>query len=231
MSVGSIQAHPHIATTYVPDPPVEAERETDREASAQTAGNVTDYFFALRDRFPGLAFSIGTTPGKEGCNNISLSPVILEKMAADPEVAADYEARLRGLEKASVWLQDHYAAEGLRLKAHGTVIESNGDMHSWVETELPQSSALRPTEAPLSSLPVAEPVTAPPAEETPEAAAQAPPEPETFAATPLPRTLYIPEAAPQTSPAPQARTPYAHYQTVHSQDDVPLKGSLLRIAG
>jgi len=232
MSVYGIQAKQESANLFQADTTRDAERQ---EAGRNTAPvSTTDYFFGLQEQFPGLAITIGTGQAENGLNNVSISPLMLEKMAEDPEVAEQYETRLSDLEQATAWLQKQYAADGMKLTAHGTVIESNGNVTSWSKTALlPMNATDAAPDMPVSTgMPQA--AVPPPARDavptTASATASA-----TAPAVPVAPSVLLPEdmSVPASQPARVlGNALYSRYLDHDGRyDNVPSKGSLLRMSG
>jgi hypothetical protein len=63
--------------------------------------------------------------------SISVSPAFLEKMAADPEMAAKGKELLDGLPAAHAWLENALQASGSKLVSSGVMIDADGNMSSW----------------------------------------------------------------------------------------------------
>jgi hypothetical protein len=63
--------------------------------------------------------------------SIAVSPAFLEKMAADPEMAAKGKELLDGLPAAHAWLENSLQANGMKLVSSGVMIDADGNMSSW----------------------------------------------------------------------------------------------------
>ena len=229
MSVYGIQARQESSNLFQAD----TTRETERQESGRNTAPVsmTDYFFGLQEQFPGLAITIGTGQAESGLNNVSISPLMLEKMADDPDLSARYEARLSDLEQATAWLQKQYADDGMELTAHGTIIESSGDVSSWSKTALrpapetpadsniPISSGMSPdSETVETGRPVTEPTVQAEVPEVPVAPSVL-----------LPEAMPAPSAASFKAPGSALYSRYLEHDGRY--DNVPNKGSLLRMSG
>jgi hypothetical protein len=63
--------------------------------------------------------------------SISVSSAFLEKMAADPEMAAKGKELLDGLPAAHAWLENSLRTNGMKLVSSGVMIDADGNMSSW----------------------------------------------------------------------------------------------------
>lgn len=76
----------------------------------------------------------GTMFGAKGQSNIMISPVILNKMANDPEAAAKYEEIINGIPAAEKWLRAQCSSNGMKLLSCGFIVDENGDVSSYSYT-------------------------------------------------------------------------------------------------
>lgn len=78
----------------------------------------------LREKFPNLKISVGTTPfSGSGTNNLSISPKILKEMQNNPDKKIEYEALIYDI------ASQNNSRQG--LKSHGFVITDEGGLRGW----------------------------------------------------------------------------------------------------
>ena len=78
----------------------------------------------LREKFPNLKISVGTSPfSGSGTNNLSISPKILKEMQNNPDKKIEYEALIYDI------ASQNNSRPG--LKSHGFVITDDGGLRGW----------------------------------------------------------------------------------------------------
>lgn len=110
------------------------EQEQNTESGAKSS--VTNYLNTLREKHPGANFTTSTQPfSGSGTNNIGISPRILSQVANDPEKRLEYEALIIDIKDIQKSLPSMYKGTGMKLIAHGTIIDENGGVSSWSITQ------------------------------------------------------------------------------------------------
>ena len=78
----------------------------------------------LREKFPNLKISVGTSPfSGSGTNNLSISPKILKEMQNNPDKKIEYEALIYDI------ASQNNSRPG--LKSHGFIITDDGGLRGW----------------------------------------------------------------------------------------------------
>ena len=78
----------------------------------------------LREKFPNLKISVGTSPfSGSGTNNLSISPKILKEMQNNPDKKIEYEALIYDI------ANQNNSRPG--LKSHGFIITDDGGLRGW----------------------------------------------------------------------------------------------------
>lgn len=78
----------------------------------------------LREKFPNLKISVGTSPfSGSGTNNLSISPKILQEMQNNPEKKVEYEALIFDIAN-----QNNFQ---VGVKSHGFIITDEGGLRGW----------------------------------------------------------------------------------------------------
>ncbi|MCM1259064.1 MAG: DUF6033 family protein [Roseburia sp.] len=86
----------------------------------------------LSEQFPDTKFSTNTAPfSGTGINNIQIAPNILKEMVNDPKKRMEYEALIYDC----VQVEKTLVAARSDVKAHGTIIDSNGNLSGWSISE------------------------------------------------------------------------------------------------
>ena len=81
----------------------------------------------LAEKFPGLKFSVGTTPfSGAGTNNVSISPKILQQMEKDPDKRLEYEALIYDIANT-----DLTAGTAVKPRSAGFIIGDDGGLRAW----------------------------------------------------------------------------------------------------
>jgi len=112
------------------------------KAKADSGAAVT--LKGLSERFPGVNFSTSTQPfSQKGTNNIQIAPNILAQMQNDPEKRVEYEALIYDCAKLISDGKMDQAMSGSRVKAAGTIINSDGSVGGWTVTESSDGSQTR----------------------------------------------------------------------------------------
>jgi len=98
------------------------------EAAASFAKNSADdeknILKNLREKFPNLKISVGTSPfSGSGTNNLSISPKILQEMQNNPDKKIEYEALIYDIASQNI------SQPG--LKSHGFIITDDGGLRGW----------------------------------------------------------------------------------------------------
>lgn len=112
------------------------------KAKADSGAAVT--LKGLSERFPGVNFSTSTQPfSQKGTNNIQIAPNILAQVQNDPEKRVEYEALIYDCAKLISDGKMDQAMPGSRVKAAGTIINSDGSVGGWTVTESSDGSQTR----------------------------------------------------------------------------------------
>lgn len=106
-----------VGNSYVSEAAYEyAKSQTDESATLKS----------LSEKFPNLKFSVGTKPfSGSGLNNVAIAPNILREMETNPEKKLEYEALLYDVANLPP------LPSNMNVKAHGTIIDENGEMSMW----------------------------------------------------------------------------------------------------
>lgn len=101
--------------------------------SASTGSKASAYLQTLHEKFPSINFGSGTTSGDDRYS-IAISPKFLEKMAANPQLAAGYEQFFADMPAAEDNFRNKVRAFGAEVVSSGVNIDEDGNITSWAVT-------------------------------------------------------------------------------------------------
>jgi hypothetical protein len=119
----------------------QAAAGTGTAARNSTASNKTaSYMQALGEKFPQLNFGTGGTSaagalGTSSSIKVAIDPKFQDKLANDPELAAEYEQFFADLPAAEETLRNNVHAMGAELVDGGVNIDKEGNITSWSVTK------------------------------------------------------------------------------------------------
>lgn len=101
--------------------------------SSSSGSKVSAYLQTLHEKFPSINFGLGTTSDGDRYN-VAISPKFLEKMAADPELAAKYDQFFADMPAAEENFRSKVQAFGAEVVSSGVAIDEEGNISSWAIT-------------------------------------------------------------------------------------------------
>lgn len=119
----------------------QASAGTSTATRNSTASNKTaSYMQALGEKFPQLSFGLGGASsagalGTTGGIKVAIDPTFQDKLANNPELAAEYEQFFADLPAAEETLRNNVHAMGAELVDGGVSIDKDGNITSWSVTK------------------------------------------------------------------------------------------------
>ncbi|MCM1335213.1 MAG: DUF6033 family protein [Bacteroides sp.] len=116
-----------------------AESRQAEKASASPKRTAADELAYLSKKYDGYRFfamdyTYGMKYGSSSTVNVAISPKFLEKMANDPELAAEYEKNIAAMKDCDERFRQMQAARGWRVEAQGWIIDKDGGIGGWTVT-------------------------------------------------------------------------------------------------
>ena len=106
------------------------------EKGSTTRKTAADELSHLSDKFSNYSFvsanyTKGMQYGSSSTVNVAIAPQFLAKMANDPELEAEYEKQIAGMQECDEQLCRQQAAKGWHVVAQGWAIDKDGGMSKW----------------------------------------------------------------------------------------------------